>query len=171
MTSTGITTEFDEASGSTLLIMYKLLCSDKNRSVVNQIHKLQDPIMQNYLGSLGNTAKKAFAHWLASLGGTTQQEVNFLMLVISQWHVSQLQKDVPICIEQNFCIYSNCQPFWNWDMTSIKKIWPRINSLFWLCHPRLPRQVQKRFAVDGVGGIKNRKSWIRIWNVFHWKNI
>ncbi len=21
------------------------------------------------------------------------------------------------------------------------------------------------------GGIKNRKSWIRIWNVFHWKNI
>jgi len=72
MTSTVITTEFDEASGSTRLIVYKLLCSDKNRSVVNQIHKLQDPIMQNYLGSLGNTAKKACAHWLASLGGTTQ---------------------------------------------------------------------------------------------------
>ncbi len=55
-----------------------------------------------------------------------------LMLAVSQWHPSQLQEDVAIFIEQNFCIYYNCQPLWSrdtccWDATSIKD-WPKVNN-------------------------------------------
>jgi len=51
--------------------------------------------------------------------------VKFWMLVVSQRHVSQFQKDVSFTTEENVCIYYNFQTFLNRDMcgldaTSIK---------------------------------------------------
>jgi hypothetical protein len=40
----------------------------------------------------------------------------YLMLVVSQWRVSQLKNDALFTAEENVCIYDNFQTFWSWDV-------------------------------------------------------
>ncbi len=76
-----------------------------------------------------------------------------LMLSVSQWHIFQLWKDVSIFIEQNFCIYYNCQPLWSrdacwWDVTSIKD-WPKVyNGVVQLFQGGTSQEVRRRRTLE-----------------------
>ncbi len=100
--------------------MYKVICQKPSGFVYKQV------IAQPYFNNLAVQTRNLKTTW----GHTIALRLlpKFQMLVVSQRHISQLQKDVSICIEHNFFIYYNCQPFgsWDtgrWDMTSVNKFY------------------------------------------------